>query len=119
MSVSRAKEILPQWIRHISAIFVHQGSQQEVSSVLNCWNRDEDNPGHQSGFARHMRSARLEISPLLQAKATLDSTFSPFLLRVAVKDCNKQDERLHSRSTLLLLFTHALEHSPCASICLE
>src|ERR1700740_2819567 len=53
MSVSCAKEILPQWILHISATLAHQRCQQKVASVLNCRHNNQGDPRHQFGFASH------------------------------------------------------------------
>ena len=70
-----------------------------------------------------MRAARFEISPLSQAKAARPTQSAAQRTNPkgesAKKYCNKQDERPHSGSTLLRLFTRALEHSPGASIYLE
>src|ERR1700751_3721141 len=53
MSVSRAKEILPQWIHHISAALVNQRCEKKVASVLNCRQNNQCDPGDQFGFASH------------------------------------------------------------------
>ena len=47
------KEILAQWILHITTALVHQRSQQKISAVLDRRNSDKDGPAHQSGFASH------------------------------------------------------------------
>src|SRR5579872_7357262 len=63
MSVSRAEEILPQWIVHISAVPIHQRCQQEVASILNRRHNNQGDPGHQFGFASHKAIFSLVVFP--------------------------------------------------------
>src|SRR5436853_4366625 len=60
MGVSGAKEILSQWILHISATLVRQGGQQKPLPVLNGGHNNEDDPRHHSGFACHTFSFSLD-----------------------------------------------------------
>jgi hypothetical protein len=53
VGVPCAEEILPQRIFHVPAALAHQRSQQKIPTILNRRHGDEDDPGHQSGFASH------------------------------------------------------------------
>jgi hypothetical protein len=43
----------------VPAALGHQRGQQKISTVLNRWDGDEDDPGHYSGFASHKLSFTL------------------------------------------------------------
>src|SRR5579862_6910767 len=105
MSVSRAKEILPQWVLHISAALAHQRCQQKVASVLNCRHNNQRDPGDQFGFASHRFSFPRSHGYRLTRRATravepgietpLCCAVSPTLrtLRAAVESRNPPDLR--------------------------
>ena len=48
---SIAEEILSQRVVHVTTALVHQRGEQEIPAVLNRRHRNEDDPGHHSGFA--------------------------------------------------------------------
>src|SRR6266567_5507452 len=61
-----AKEVLTQRVLHITAALVYQRSQKKISTVLNRRHRNEDNSGHQSGFASHSSSFCVAVRSNLQ-----------------------------------------------------
>jgi hypothetical protein len=59
VGMPRTEKILAQRIVDVPAALGHQRGQQKISTVLNRWDGDEDDPGHYSGFASHKLSFTL------------------------------------------------------------
>src|SRR5215471_3218471 len=53
MRVAGAKEILAKRVVHVAAVVIKQRSEQEVSTVLNGGNGEENNSGESAGFTSH------------------------------------------------------------------
>jgi hypothetical protein len=68
VGVPGPKEVLAQRVLHVATALIHQRGQQKISTVLDPRHGNENDPGHQSGFAS--QSFPFDTTPL--AVAPLD-----------------------------------------------